>query len=399
MSLTPFLSTFSVPFGTPPRKPYMGPGIPVEGCPLEDHPDYSLINNLQGGPSHTCWDEFGKVIILEINDTDPDVQNIAYRPNNYKSTAAIIETDYLINPSGDRNWALPIAGFIDANNLIGVRLNNDQIQIVQRFTGTWTTLATAPAQTGHYKVLINSVNITVNIDGVDVLSTTHDVSGEKYFGLSMHRWPQVKTPVLGKFSVQLLNEQQSPCMTSDTTPIGVASASSYYDQSKYPAWFGLNCRTQDAYDAWMSPTSGIENAWLDWRATPDEIQPMVPTRFEIKPRSRMPAPSWYHDNNPQNITFYGVRADGTLVELFNKALADWDSEEIRSWDLPGGTEAFYGFRLLVNSTNKSEAGGDFHVCIGWLKVWGTPIEEEVPDNVVTINGEPIRYKGEYVTHT
>ena len=56
---------------------------------------------------------------------------------------------------------------------------------------------------------------------------------------------------------------QNPFMTSDTTPSGVASASSSYD-SRFPAWKGFDGDTSGGTDSYWHPTSADTALWLQY---------------------------------------------------------------------------------------------------------------------------------------
>ena len=106
--------------------------------------------------------------------------------------------------------------------------------------------------------------------------------------------------------------------------------------------------------------------------------------------------TWYLDNNPRHIKLYGVRLDGSVVELFDKVLTDWNNSNIRGWDVNLADEGFFGVRLAVITNKGYEEGGNYHTAIGWLKVRGVP-RDPLPANAVTHNGEVVTYNGEIIT--
>jgi len=398
---TPFDNPFNTPFGVPFAPPFLGELLPADGCPLEDHPSFKVMDNEVSLPSWACWQNYGQIISLTEKTSNYGIVNIAYKPDTYHSEAAIIECDYLFNPPGTTNWCLPICKFIDENNLLGVRLNNNEIQVEQRHGGTWTTLATAPAQLGRFRVIINSATISIAVDDVDIIATTHSIAEAGYYGLSLHQWPvSGETPIVSNYAIQLLSETTSPCMSASNKPYGIAAAEHYWD-SDYQPWEGMNCHANNTRDCWCSGNPAEldpppDSAWIQWFCP--ECEPMIPTRFRLTPRAGMPT-NWWLDNNPKGMVFYGIRRDETLVELWRKEdIADWANGNSREWTITGGTEAFYGYRLDIIRTNAHDGGGDFSVCIGDLRVWGTPAQNPYPDNVVRYNDAILTKDGEYVTY-
>jgi hypothetical protein len=105
--------------------------------------------------------------------------------------------------------------------------------------------------------------------------------------------------------------------------------------------------------------------------------------------------SWYTDNNPQGLTMFGLTKDRTPEQIWTKQnIADWPDSSSRTWYMPDGGLPYYGFRIQVDKTNKSEAGNDFHTSIGDIRVYGHPQE---PRKVI-YDGEQVTYNGEVVTY-
>ena len=151
------------------------------GCPLERHPDWILKTN---AASNTCWKDFGTIIQFKKWVSGNFARNLSYK--NLRSEGAILEFD-IIDAGETSNWALPAAKFLNDNNIVGARLNDGKVQIVQRKVGTWSTLGEVPGVAGHWIVTITNNHITVNAEGTDVIDKAHTITGEGWFGISSHR--------------------------------------------------------------------------------------------------------------------------------------------------------------------------------------------------------------------
>jgi len=174
-------------------------------------------------------------------------------------------------------------------------------------------------------------------------------------------------PVFGE-----LVDTETPCMTSPTTPLGIASTNVHYDDGTYnlEGWKGMSCTAVDAYDCWCTPipTEAADlPVWLDWREA--SATPMTPTRFRIRPRAGMSG-SWYPTNNPKEISLSVIHSDGSETEVFRIVNENWNDASAREWTVDT-TESGVGIRLYIHSTQGYDDGGDFHTCVGDFHVWGT----------------------------
>jgi hypothetical protein len=105
--------------------------------------------------------------------------------------------------------------------------------------------------------------------------------------------------------------------------------------------------------------------------------------------------SWYTDNNPQGLTMFGLTKDRTPEQVWTKQnISNWPNSSSRTWYMPEGGLPYYGFRIQVDKTNKSEAGGDFHTSIGDIRVYGHPLEDV--EHMVTHNGDFVTYNTDLV---
>jgi len=340
--------------------------IPVEGQPLEDHPSWTLVDNVQGGDSHFGWAEYGNIIRALPNAGVAEVQNLAFK--GYRGTICILGGSYLIEPVATDNYCLPFAKFVDGHNLIGVRGVAGEVQIVQRSGGTWTTLGTAVASAvGVWRVLITSVAISVHIDGSLILEVLHSIADEGSFGISGHKWTDGEVDLLREYAYQPYYEMTTPCMTGPDTPYGVASASSEYSPD-WVAWKGMDCSSPSAWSSETDIDPTNNPVWIQWFFS--AAIPMRPTQLELTPRSGMPS-NWYNKYNPQGLVLYGIRPDMSLVEVWrHETISDWNNAGTRSWPIAWSGEAFVGVRLEITKTNDFENTGLMHTAIGHWQVSG-----------------------------
>jgi len=151
--------------------------------PLEEHPDWTFEGGQIPAPSHLYY-EFGSIVAKRWV-SGGGIQMLCY--NNVYTERAIFEADVVYSPTSTMYWSIPFAKQVDLNNLVGARINEGEIQIAQRSGGTWSNIATAPAQTGHWRVIITDTDITVYVDGVEALTVSHAISGPGYMGISGHQ--------------------------------------------------------------------------------------------------------------------------------------------------------------------------------------------------------------------
>ena len=167
----------------------------------------------------------------------------------------------------------------------------------------------------------------------------------------------------------IYSDTQTPCMTSDTTPYGILSASSQFSNDYRPLE-GMNCAVSSS-NAWISavkdtgdvPTDGnARGEWFEWKLTQDNISSgmpeMIPTWLEITPRGGMTA-SWYHDRNPKAIEVFGIKSDDSFEAILSEDLPDWNNGASRSWDIVTNTQ-FKGFRLYVTKVNWEDSDGSYN---------------------------------------
>jgi hypothetical protein len=121
--------------------------------------------------------------------------------NGYQETTGVISASYS-NAGGTTNWTLPFAKFVDANNLIGARVNDNKIEIVQRKSGVWATLASGGTDLeGLFRVAILADRIEVFVDGVKQLEADHTLPNAGGFGISGHQWASPDATILSGYRV------------------------------------------------------------------------------------------------------------------------------------------------------------------------------------------------------
>jgi len=254
----------------------LGPGIPKEGCYLEDLKAWDLINPPLDGHSYFCWDNFGKDIVVHDQN-----QGEYFLTTGERGYAGKFTGHYDPIITGNTNWVLPFAKYVDANNVVGLRLNRNasdelQIEVVQRSGGTWQTIMTTPAPGGgDYEVLITDDKLILYVDGNLVVDQSHDIAGEAYFGIYGTQWISGEQVIVYDYLYEKINILTTPCMTSNTEPYGVASDS--YHLSGYDPWKGMNCTSNGGSDAWIIDTDSTPPAWLQWFF--DGAVTMVPIHF------------------------------------------------------------------------------------------------------------------------
>ena len=157
----------------------------LNGSPLEAHPNWELIDNEQGGNTRTSWHDFN-VIHFNVNDINAKTQNLAF--NGYSSNRGTIAFDLLNEPGTGNMWVLFAAKMLNARNVIGVRINGANIEIVKRKNGLWSTVNSVAKVSGsRWVTIITDHDITLFIDMVEIITATHNISGVGNFGMSMHR--------------------------------------------------------------------------------------------------------------------------------------------------------------------------------------------------------------------
>ena len=174
--------------------------IPDTGRPLEDHPYWRLHS---GVTSQMGWEDGGDKIKF-FTSANAVVSNVQYK--GFAAIEGVFTANYQA-PTVGSNWLLPFAKFINTANILGVRMVNGSIEIIQRKNNTWTTLASGgvvPA--GSFEVIVNitTTHISVLINGVLQLEADHTTSTAGGFGISGHRWDEPDALYLTNFDVNTL---------------------------------------------------------------------------------------------------------------------------------------------------------------------------------------------------
>lgn len=366
-------------------------GVEETGRPLEDLPDWTLILDEEGGESHFGWENYGRSIIAYENTAAPEVQSLAFKDLSGESAVISANVTYVPPSSETDNFALILSKFVDAGDIVGCRANNGEYQIVERIGGTWTTIASGGVPSaGLWEFKVFDTSVSLWVDGVEVLSATTAVLGSGYWGITGHQWNNDGVTLMADFEVTMVQEAETPCMTSNTSPYGVASACC--NISGYPAWEGLNCKAPDGGDAWCVPVDTPMPVWLQWKF--DEALPMIPTRVHIKPRVAMEQ-AWYDQHNPKEIKIYLIQAGDVLVEVGHFDNLNWNDATGRDFYI-STTEMGIGLRLEIVRTNASDGNGGLgHTCIGYFKGYGAV----APLDYVTYEGDTVTYNTDPVFYT
>jgi len=154
-----------------------------------------------------------------------------------------------------------------------------------------------------------------------------------------------------------------PTMTSDTTPYGVASASSVYSSyySAYTAFDGI-----DDLRGWAAP-QGVKSGWLSYEFT----SPKTIRAYSIKPRNYSVADAWDGKKQaPNTWTFEGW--DGiSWVVLDTQTNITWPDYNKKIFVISNKTP-YIKYRINVTSFN-----GGYNICIGEMEMSEDP-------NILTI---------------
>ena len=377
------------------------PGAQLEGAPLELLSDWTL--EFGTSPSPTGFKEEGRV--LTMFDCTAVESYLSYKKTY--GVNGYVEGTFIYTSTLSNLYSLPLSvRMIDANNLVGLRMNSERYEVVERFNSTWATLTQIdnPAVGDRVRLSIEDQDLEVFVNGVSVWTgTTQLPSNPGYFGLSTHTWSAGdNTPYIRDFTADVFitgcpdgkdtliayaeanmfdckdglleyepTYTETPCMTSADTPHGTVTDNIHYNDGTYNliGWKGMTCSANDAYDCWCTPTptdTADIPVWLDWREP--AAKSMTPTKFRITPRAGMGAP-WYPDNNPKEIGLNIIKVDGSEVEVFRQEIPDWTDSNAREWDVTT-TEKGIGVRLYIYRTLLYDSGGDFHTCVADFKVWG-----------------------------
>ena len=162
------------------------PIISPEGQPLERLADWSVISGVT--PSKTGWKEQGHV--LTMFDCNAVESWLAYK--NVHGVNGYVQGTFIFTSTLSNLFNLPlVVRAIDDNNMLGLRMNGDDYEVVERVGGTWTTIASIdnPAVGDVVRLSINGGDIEVTINGaVAWTGTTTLAESAGYFGLYTHTW-------------------------------------------------------------------------------------------------------------------------------------------------------------------------------------------------------------------
>ncbi len=138
-----------------------------------------------------------------------------------------------------------------------------------------------------------------------------------------------------------------PYMTSNSSPSGVASASSSYSSSYYP-WKSLDYEPQGVWTGWIStPTGTFTGQWLSYEFD----EPITIMAYRIEPQSGNNP-----DRSPNNWVLQGWNESQweTLDTRSNYTISNWLEETSRKFTVQY-PKTFNKFRLYVNQVNGSDA--------------------------------------------
>lgn len=167
--------------------------------PLTDHPDWTY----HSGESCKLYGK-GSGVYTHADDNPGDVSNIQF--GTLTANEAVLEGYVSYNPQFDTYWTLPFSKFLGVNYIVGARNNNGSIQLVQRFGGAWSTLATEPGnRSGFWRVVITGTRITVYVNGVKAIEADHLMDGQCEFGISGHRQPEEGLLLVSNYRVYPAN--------------------------------------------------------------------------------------------------------------------------------------------------------------------------------------------------
>lgn len=155
---------------------------------------------------------------------------------------------------------------------------------------------------------------------------------------------------LGGDNWELALKDHVPTMTSDTTPYGVASASSVHESGEFPAWRAFNGVYESYSDTWTAhskTTSGI--------VTYKFANPICIKRFLLKPRFETEA--WIKDFRIE------ISDDGTnYTTIYSSTIGA--SEHIKEDVINNNAYCMYARINILNSNNANYIG------IGILQFYG-----------------------------
>lgn len=333
------------------------------GMPLERSDNWDIVYGVSN-PNLVYFDNGSRVVAT--GDYDPgDVT--AYMHNGSRFANGTIECnvdDVNANASTD----LTLLKFVDGSNMIGLRTSAGQFEVVECVAGVWTTIHTGSAETGHWMLRVVDGFAEAVINGNTVYSWNSQVSGEGVWGLLSSKNVDGHKLIGYDYISQGLNVQETPCMTSATTPYGEVTCSSHYGTPVF-CWEAWNCsREGNTHNSWCTENGVMFPVWTQWRF--DGAQPMNPIEITIGPRLGM-NDAWFRDHNPEEIKVYLIQPGGAEVEVLHVDNLGWGNGSMRSWTISTQYSGI-GVRVEIVRTPKSSSGdGTDITCIGYIRVRGT----------------------------
>lgn len=150
----------------------------------------------------------------------------------------------------------------------------------------------------------------------------------------------------------ILSSNIIPAMTSNTTPSGIASASSI-NSAAYDAWKAFD--KADTTNGWMSST-GIISGWLAYEFSETKLI----TEYTLKCNTATP------QRMPKNWTLEGSNDNFTTFDILDSRTneASWVDTQIREYSFKN-TKKYKNYRINITANN----GATDFVCIGEMALF------------------------------
>ena len=153
-------------------------------------------------------------------------------------------------------------------------------------------------------------------------------------------------------------------------PYGLLSTNSDYG-SPVNVWKVFNRTASGSSDCGCSGVEGFVSdltyGWyIDWICY--DGLPMVPIEVKARPRVGM-SQSWRDQNNPEEIKFWVIKTDGSIVEVGHHDNLNWSGDLQRTFHV-STDQAGIGFRMSVMRTKTKNAGEAIHCCWSYILVSG-----------------------------
>jgi len=178
------------------------------GAPLVNHERWFKGDTQASGDDHLGWKLNGENIYVL---TQPP-RNAANLHCHYLEKESYVMEGTLHIPSNfdattSSCWLVPFTKMIDANNMVGLRVNTGTIECVTREGGRWGTVDTTgwtiPAyddlQAGMYWVVQfngDKISCWINDSFVGELTIPSSLITPSYFGISSHRYEITQEEIL-----------------------------------------------------------------------------------------------------------------------------------------------------------------------------------------------------------